>query len=142
VPCAPGPPSSSRAPRPLPRSHGSVPLCTALQDSRLGLLPRAVALLAIAYALSPLDLIPDFIPVLGIVDDVLILGGGGPQGWAGSLGGRAAAAAAEAGCPSRVTPAAARLRHLLRAPRSPSSLSRPPPRPLRSAAVARLPAGA
>lgn len=90
MPGAPGPPSSSRAPRPLPRPHCSVPLCTALQDSRLGLLPRVVALLAIAYALSPLDLIPDFIPVLGIVDDVLILGGGGPNRWAGSLGGRVA----------------------------------------------------
>lgn len=28
---------------------------------------------AIAYALSPIDLIPDFIPVLGYVDDLLIL---------------------------------------------------------------------
>ena len=27
----------------------------------------------VAYALSPIDLIPDFIPVLGYVDDVLLL---------------------------------------------------------------------
>lgn len=27
----------------------------------------------VAYALSPIDLIPDFIPVLGLVDDVLLL---------------------------------------------------------------------
>ena len=29
----------------------------------------------VAYALSPIDLIPDFIPVLGFVDDVLLLPG-------------------------------------------------------------------
>lgn len=29
--------------------------------------------LTIAYALSPIDLIPDFIPVLGYLDDILIL---------------------------------------------------------------------
>ena len=28
-----------------------------------------------AYALSPIDLIPDFIPVLGYLDDVLLLPG-------------------------------------------------------------------
>ena len=38
--------------------------------------PRMVRLLALAvaaYALSPIDLIPDFIPVIGYLDDLLIV---------------------------------------------------------------------
>ena len=34
---------------------------------------RALGALVVAYALSPIDLIPDFIPVLGYLDDVLLL---------------------------------------------------------------------
>ena len=36
-------------------------------------LARAVSLCVVAYALSPLDLIPDFIPVLGLLDDLILL---------------------------------------------------------------------
>lgn len=36
---------------------------------------KALAVFVVAYALSPVDLIPDFIPVLGYVDDVLLLPG-------------------------------------------------------------------
>ena len=36
---------------------------------------KALGLFVEAYALSPIDLIPDFIPVLGYVDDVLLLPG-------------------------------------------------------------------
>ena len=36
---------------------------------------KALGLLVVAYALSPIDLIPDFIPVLGYLDDVLLLPG-------------------------------------------------------------------
>lgn len=38
--------------------------------------PRAakiLAILVVAYAFSPIDLIPDFIPVLGLLDDVILL---------------------------------------------------------------------
>ena len=36
---------------------------------------KALGFFVVAYALSPIDLIPDFIPVLGYVDDVLLLPG-------------------------------------------------------------------
>jgi uncharacterized membrane protein YkvA (DUF1232 family) len=37
---------------------------------------KGLALAITAYALSPLDLIPDFIPVLGLLDDLIIVPGG------------------------------------------------------------------
>lgn len=34
---------------------------------------KVVAALVVAYALSPIDLIPDFVPVLGYLDDLILL---------------------------------------------------------------------
>jgi uncharacterized membrane protein YkvA (DUF1232 family) len=36
---------------------------------------KALGVIVVAYALSPIDLIPDFIPLLGYVDDVVLLPG-------------------------------------------------------------------
>ena len=45
----------------------------AVRDPRVHWLAKAIALITLAYALSPIDLIPDFIPVLGYLDDLLIV---------------------------------------------------------------------
>ena len=47
---------------PMPTKHTATPW-----------LPKALCWFTVAYALSPIDLIPDFIPVLGYLDDVLLL---------------------------------------------------------------------
>jgi uncharacterized membrane protein YkvA (DUF1232 family) len=45
----------------------------AARDSRTPWYARAFGMLIAAYALSPIDLIPDFIPVLGLLDDALLI---------------------------------------------------------------------
>ena len=45
----------------------------AMKRRETPLISKAFAGLAIMYALSPIDLIPDFIPVLGLLDDLLIV---------------------------------------------------------------------
>ncbi len=44
-----------------------------LQDNRTPKLAKWLLGIAVAYALSPIDLIPDFIPVFGHLDDLVIL---------------------------------------------------------------------
>ncbi|MBO9624047.1 MAG: DUF1232 domain-containing protein [Sphingomonas sp.] len=45
----------------------------AVRDPRTPLHARLFGLLVAAYALSPIDLIPDFIPVLGLLDDAVLI---------------------------------------------------------------------
>jgi uncharacterized membrane protein YkvA (DUF1232 family) len=45
----------------------------AYRNPRLPLLSRALVIATVAYALSPIDLIPDFIPVLGYLDDLILV---------------------------------------------------------------------
>ena len=50
-----------------------VALYLAAVDPRVPRLAKIVAVGVAAYALSPIDLIPDFIPILGYLDDLVIL---------------------------------------------------------------------
>ncbi|QZD96573.1 YkvA family protein [Qipengyuania gelatinilytica] len=51
-------------------------LWLAARDTRTPLAAKLLAGAVAAYALSPIDLIPDFIPVLGLIDDLLIVPAG------------------------------------------------------------------
>ena len=48
-------------------------LYLAYKDPRVPLRIKIIILLVIAYLLSPIDLIPDFIPVIGYLDDFLLI---------------------------------------------------------------------
>jgi uncharacterized membrane protein YkvA (DUF1232 family) len=50
-----------------------VALWLAAHDGRVPLAAKLVAAAVAAYALSPIDLIPDFVPVLGYLDDVVLV---------------------------------------------------------------------
>ena len=53
----------------------SVALWFAYRHPETPLVAKLVCMLIVAYALSPIDLIPDFIPVLGFLDELLLLPG-------------------------------------------------------------------
>jgi uncharacterized membrane protein YkvA (DUF1232 family) len=50
-----------------------VALWIAARDPRVSWYAKAIAAAVAAYALSPIDLIPDFVPVLGYLDDIVIV---------------------------------------------------------------------
>ena len=43
-----------------------------MRDQDTPLPAKILAMITVGYALSPIDLIPDFIPVLGYLDDVIL----------------------------------------------------------------------
>ena len=45
----------------------------ALKDKETSIMAKILAAITVVYALSPVDLVPDFIPVLGYLDDVILL---------------------------------------------------------------------
>ena len=45
----------------------------ALNHRKTPYIAKVLAVITIVYALSPIDLIPDFIPVIGLLDDLIIL---------------------------------------------------------------------
>jgi uncharacterized membrane protein YkvA (DUF1232 family) len=51
----------------------AVMLWFARRHPDVGLLPKTLCVVTVLYALSPIDLVPDFVPVLGYLDDVIIL---------------------------------------------------------------------
>jgi uncharacterized membrane protein YkvA (DUF1232 family) len=48
-------------------------LFLAIKDNDTPILAKVFAGITVAYALSPIDLVPDFIPVLGYLDDIILL---------------------------------------------------------------------
>lgn len=71
--------SSAPAPRPTWKDRARAlkrevyALYYAYRDRRTPWYAKVVAALTVAYALSPIDLIPDFIPVLGYLDDLVLI---------------------------------------------------------------------
>ena len=60
-------------PRPWMLKKEILILYYALRDKRTSVVARLPAILSVIYLLSPVDLIPDFIPFFGYLDDIIIV---------------------------------------------------------------------
>lgn len=56
--------------------HETLAVYLAAKDPRTQWYAKLIAFVTIAYAFSPIDLIPDFIPILGYLDDLFIVPAG------------------------------------------------------------------
>ncbi len=57
----------------LALKHNLYALYLAYHRKDVPILAKVVAVIVVAYALSPIDLIPDFIPIIGYLDDFILL---------------------------------------------------------------------
>ena len=44
-----------------------------IRDERVSVTTKLIPLIVVIYIVSPIDLIPEFIPVIGLIDDIAIL---------------------------------------------------------------------
>lgn len=48
-------------------------LISAMHNKRTPWYAKAIVILTLAYIISPIDIIPDFIPVLGLLDEIILI---------------------------------------------------------------------
>lgn len=48
-------------------------LLSAMRDKRTPWYAKAIVILTLAYIISPIDIIPDFIPVIGLLDEIILI---------------------------------------------------------------------
>ncbi len=48
-------------------------LISAMRDKRTPWYAKAIVILTLAYIISPIDIIPDFIPVIGLLDEIILI---------------------------------------------------------------------
>ncbi|MBI3782644.1 MAG: DUF1232 domain-containing protein [Deltaproteobacteria bacterium] len=79
---------NGRSGRPWPRTPAGVPVLRfllnlpnfarlywrLLKDRRVSLWPKALLVLSAVYVVSPVDFIPDLLPFVGEIDDLMVLG--------------------------------------------------------------------